>query len=73
MRILSKSLRGVKEIGFDGIENLLRTSDFISVHLPLIKKTKKLISSRELSIMKTNFETDVKAYSKTEFKIIEQI
>jgi len=36
------------------LENLLRTSDFVSVHLPLTKQTRKLISSRELSIMKEN-------------------
>ncbi|GAI17736.1 unnamed protein product [marine sediment metagenome] len=36
------------------LENLLRTSDFVSIHLPLTEKTKKLISSRELSIMKKN-------------------
>ena len=41
-------------VKYHSLENLLRTSDFISVHLPLTEQTKKLISSRELSIMKEN-------------------
>lgn len=34
------------------LDELLRVSDFVSLHLPLTNKTKNLISFRELSIMK---------------------
>lgn len=40
---------GARYVGF---EELLRTSDFVSLHVPLTPKTTKLISTRELEMMK---------------------
>ena len=36
----------------NGKEELLRTSDIISIHVPLIDQTKNLISMQEFSLMK---------------------
>ncbi|MGH7716929.1 MAG: phosphoglycerate dehydrogenase [Vulcanimicrobiaceae bacterium] len=44
----SKDL-GAKYVDFD---ELLRTSDFVSLHVPLTPKTKNLISTREFELMK---------------------
>jgi glyoxylate reductase len=35
-----------------GLEDLLRTSDFVSVHVPLSKRTVHMIGARELALMK---------------------
>lgn len=35
-----------------GLEELLRTSDFVSVHVPLSKQTVHMIGARELALMK---------------------
>ena len=42
---------GAKYVEFD---ELLKTSDFVSLHVPLTPKTNKLISTRELGLMKPN-------------------
>jgi D-3-phosphoglycerate dehydrogenase len=43
-----------KELGIQylTLDDLLRTSDFVSIHVPLTKDTKNLIGKRELSLMK---------------------
>ncbi|MDP4008838.1 MAG: D-glycerate dehydrogenase, partial [bacterium] len=43
-----------KELGvlYVSLEKLLKTSDFVSLHVPLLPSTYHLISSKELSIMK---------------------
>lgn len=35
-----------------GLDELLKISDFVSVHVPLVEKTKHLISTREFQLMK---------------------
>jgi glyoxylate reductase len=42
---------GIKYVGF---EDLLRTSDILTIHVPLLPTTKHIISSKELSMMKKN-------------------
>jgi D-3-phosphoglycerate dehydrogenase len=37
-----------------GLDELLRNSDFISIHLPATAETEKMIGERELSVMKPN-------------------
>ena len=39
---------------FMGLDNLLRNSDFVSIHVPLNEKTRGMIGERELSLMKKN-------------------
>ncbi|MCI1832443.1 MAG: hypothetical protein LKI77_05825, partial [Bifidobacterium sp.] len=36
----------------DTLEELLKTSDFVSLHTPLVEETRHLISRRELAMMK---------------------
>jgi phosphoglycerate dehydrogenase-like enzyme len=40
------------DIGFLEFENLLQTSDIVTVHVPLLDSTKNLIGERELNMMK---------------------
>jgi len=40
---------GVRKVGF---ADLLKVSDYITVHVPLTKKTRNLIAEKEFSIMK---------------------
>lgn len=40
---------GVSPVGFD---DLLKSSDFISIHIPLTRETKHMIGERELKLMK---------------------
>jgi len=42
---------GVRLVGLD---ELLRTSDFVSIHVPLLDETRGLIGQRELSLMKAD-------------------
>ena len=43
-----------KELGlqFTDVENVLKNSDFVSVHVPLIPQTRHLIDKKELEMMK---------------------
>jgi len=43
-----------EEIGgkYVGLEELLRNSDFVSIHVPLTEETRKMIGEKELSLMK---------------------
>lgn len=41
---------GVRKV--DTLEELLKTSDFVSLHTPLVEETRHLISRRELAMMK---------------------
>jgi glyoxylate reductase len=43
-------LYGVKPVGF---EELLRTSDILSIHVPLLPSTRHIIGRKELAMMKT--------------------
>ncbi len=57
MRVLYNNREGSAEMDALGarlvpLEELLRESDFVSVHVPLTEGTRHLISSRELSLMK---------------------
>jgi lactate dehydrogenase-like 2-hydroxyacid dehydrogenase len=49
-----KNERATKEIKFHyvSLDNLLKTSDFISLHVPLLPKTKYMIGGREIRKMK---------------------
>ena len=44
-----EKLYGIKPVGF---EELLRTSDILSIHVPLIPSTRHIIGERELAMMK---------------------
>jgi len=58
MEILAYDLREDKDlinkfgVIYTSFENLLPKADFVSIHVPLTKKTKKLIGKRELDLMK---------------------
>ncbi|OWK27081.1 MAG: D-glycerate dehydrogenase [Parcubacteria group bacterium GW2011_GWA2_38_13b] len=41
-------------IEYFSLETLLRTADFVSIHVPLLPSTKHLISEKELSLMKSS-------------------
>jgi D-3-phosphoglycerate dehydrogenase len=43
-----------RQLGVDllGIEDVLRMSDFVSIHLPLTEETRHLVDARKLSLMK---------------------
>jgi glyoxylate reductase len=58
MRVLYTSLRRVTEAEgpkgpqWTALDDLLRDSDFVSLHVPLTRETERLIGPRELSLMK---------------------
>jgi len=41
------------DLKFTGMDKLLQNSDFVTVHVPLLPETEKLIGERELQLMKT--------------------
>ena len=52
--LLDKLMDRVREVGAKGctLEELLRESDFISIHVPLTPETRHMIGERELRMMK---------------------
>jgi len=42
------------DVEFLELEELLKTSDIISIHVPLLKSTEKMIGANELDVMKTS-------------------
>ena len=57
MKVLAYDIFGVEEtedIKFAEIEDILKNSDFVSLHIPLTKETENLIGKQELSKMKKN-------------------
>jgi D-3-phosphoglycerate dehydrogenase / 2-oxoglutarate reductase len=54
LRVIAHSRRAadVAEVAFVTLPELLRQSDFVSIHVPLTRETAALIGGRELSLMK---------------------
>jgi len=57
--VASSSYAGAKEMGAEtvaasrkGFEELLRTSDIITIHVPLLPETRKMFGEREFALMK---------------------
>jgi phosphoglycerate dehydrogenase-like enzyme len=49
---LNKDEENELSVSYMGLEDILKTSDIISLHLPLTDKTKGIIGAREISLMK---------------------
>jgi phosphoglycerate dehydrogenase-like enzyme len=52
--IRNKNAEVEYDIEFIELKELIKTSDIISIHVPLLKSTKKMISAQEFDMMKTN-------------------
>jgi D-3-phosphoglycerate dehydrogenase len=48
----NRSTKKIPDVQFLSLENLLKTSDIVSLHVPLTKETKGLIDSNRLALMK---------------------
>ena len=54
-KTMEERMQGIAQVGADAaesLEELLRQSDFISIHLPLIDETKHFIGPKDLALMK---------------------
>jgi D-3-phosphoglycerate dehydrogenase len=48
----NRSSKKIRDVQFLSLENLLKSSDIVSLHVPLTKETKGLIDSNRLALMK---------------------
>jgi phosphoglycerate dehydrogenase-like enzyme len=51
-KVRNKKIEEELSIQYAEFENLLKTSDFVTIHVPLSSETKHLISEKELKLMK---------------------
>ena len=49
---LKEAIKKMKGVGYGNLDDLLRESDFVTLHCPLTKETHHLIGQRELDLMK---------------------